>query len=153
MENLCKETFLNDVVRLQVFRTKDLSRLPLPCTLPNITHIKAGNIPDTPVLDIAYDEKHIMAADKSLKVSFSVKHDRSTVIYTYIIKAVLEDYVLRDENLLREEHHVVATKQDGSSVLIYALPGASGMDVNVSEGSTTLNMTIKSLNNFIEIES
>lgn len=153
MDSQCKEAFLEDVVRIDVYNSSEVS-FTLPVNLPGINSMAAPSLPAAK-LSLVYGESEAAYAvrDGSIKVKQTQKQAGSGLIYIYNVEAVVEtgisDVVERVRGMLNADHHIVATKADGMRYLLYALPNTFSADQSNDSSELSLKMAVSSVSGFV----
>ena len=155
----CSEYFLNDVVRIELFRSSDL-QLSVPVTVPGVTGVSV-----TPnaaaLLTIAYSQdgdttiQEIDAAP-TLKVTSALNVAGN--LYTFDLQATIpgDIYKVREaeRRLGTDDVAVVYTLADGRKKMSVPLPNTSKLNLDEQLGSSathTLKVSVTSLNPLVEI--
>lgn len=150
----CNEVFLDDIVRIQVYKA-DECRFSIPSTVPCITNFVNPTLPQ-PVLDCSYGDETYMAREGSITVKQVQRQSGSGYLYIYNVEAVIESGVsdMADiiHNCSHSDNHIIATKTDGSLFLLYGLPGSFSADQSNNVSELSLKLSLSSANNFIRIE-
>ena len=157
MENQCNELFLDDIVRIRVFKSGSCEQLEVPSTVPGFTRF---NIYDVyfmnPVLDISYDGK-VAALENSINLKQSTRHYGSSMLYIYNVESNIisgnTDLKSLLPTLQTQDHDILITKSDGSVYLLYELPGTFSADIEDNNGTTRLTLSLSSVDDFIQIDT
>ena len=153
MNNQCKETFLNDIVRIQLFRY-GAPNFPVPPTIPRLTEFSGITCP-TPVLDIAYSDAEVMAQEETITLKQSSKQQGSYLVYIYNVECTVEvgnEKVTEVAPVLNtNDLNVLVTRADGSRCLLYTLPGSFDFSTTDDMSEMQLKLALTSLSSYIEI--
>lgn len=155
MDSQCKEAFLDDVVRIDVYQSSEVS-FALPVNIPGINSMATPSLP-TAQLHLSYGDSDAGYAvrDGSIKVKQSQKKHGNYLIYIYNIEAVVESgvngVVDKVGAMLHKDHHIVATKASGDRVLLYGLPNSWSIDQSNDAKDLSLKMAVSSVNGFISL--
>lgn len=152
MENSCKELFLDDIVKVQFYPVGAI-KSSVPRTIPSIVSLGI-TLPSQPSMSISYTDDDNIARENSITVSQNSER-KGCIIYKYGVSAVLdaykEDYQRTFRELMNDDHDVVLTKSDGTSVLLFALPGSFSFSYTDTMKDVSIKVSLSSYSSFIKI--
>ena len=152
--NHCKELFLEDVVRVQVYYADNFPLTTSPC-VPGIASVSIDDSFPTPDLDFGYNTEDIIAEEKSIVVKQSTKQSGSTLLYIYNVDATITQGNKEVAALLPRictlEYYIVLTKSDGSKILLLSVPNTCKIDATNTIATGQLHISLSSVNNYIDL--
>ena len=139
---ICQELFLDDVVRIDVYRASDVScLLPALVNLQSIATTSVQLLAD-PILSLALDDS-FEDATALLKASPTVKSGPSRaaqgMVYSHEVTATAEigiaDLTAAIDRLYAQDYYIIYTRASGDKHFGFALPQTCTHNLDVSDGS------------------